>query len=211
MATSAVNKTTTEEKLVWYAIVLTYPFFAFGGLYVTGSLIGWLIFAVAMLRWYFNGKEQNAFIPAIIWLWIVSGLILLIALIIAHANWELGFAKTIKSSIGWAKGWALMPLFLLLGALVDIKPSMMVRAACVVAFHTLIFAFFSVGLYFAGAPADLFVSPLQAIGGPGPDFFKVSLYGLNPETGAGRWRFFAPWAPAAGFMACILLIFCSQE
>ena len=103
-------------------MVLTYPIFAVGGLYVTGSLLGWLVFAIAALRWYVNGKEQQAFVPAIVWLWIVSGFVLLAALLIAHANWDLGLAKTIKSSIGWAKGWALMPLFLLLGATVNINP-----------------------------------------------------------------------------------------
>lgn len=211
MATYSLNRTTTEEKLVWYGMVLTYPFFAFGGLYVTGSLLGWLLFAMAILRWYAYGSDEQAFIPALIWLWIVAGVVLLITLIVAHINWDLGIAKTIKSSIGWAKGWALMPLFLLLGAIVSIKPYIMVRAACIVSGHSLIFALISVTLYFAGAPADLFTSPLQAVGGPGPDFFKVSLYGLNPETGVGRWRFFAPWAPAARFMACISLIFCAQE
>jgi len=211
MATNLLNKHSTEEKLVWYAMVLTYPFFAIGGLYVTGSVIGWLIFGVAMLRWLVNGKEQQACIPIIVWLWICSGFVLLLALLVAHSQWDLGLAKTIKSSIGWAKGWALMPLFLLLGAIVNVQPKLVVRASCVIACHSLIFAFFSVALYVVGMPGDLFISPLEVIGGPGPDFFKVSIYGINPETGAGRWRFFAPWAPAAGFVSCILLIFCSQE
>jgi hypothetical protein len=211
MATYSLNTTTTEEKLVWYGMVLTYPFFAFGSLYVTGSILGWLIFAMAMLRWYINGKEQQAAIPLIIWLWIIAGAVLLITLLIAHVNWNLGVAKTIKSSVGWAKGWALMPLFILLGAIVHIRSHLIVRAACILACHSLVFAIISLACYFIGVPGDLFISPLEIIGGPGADFFKVSLYGSNPETGVGRWRFFAPWAPAAGFMACILLIFCAQE
>ncbi len=211
MATQQINPHSFEEKLIWLALILTYPFFALGALYVTGSLIGWLIFIIAILRWYINGKEPLATIPAIIWLWIIAGLVMLLALIIAHANWELGLMKTIKSSIGWTKGWALMPLFLLLGSIVQISPKLLIRAICVVSFHSLLFAVITVAAYILSLPGDLFISPLEIIGGPGADFFKVSLYGLNPETGAGRWRFFTPWAPAAGFMACIFLIFCLQE
>ena len=211
MATCSLNRNSTEEKLIWYGMVLTYPFFIIGGLYVTGSMLGWLIFLVVMLRWFVDGKDQQSFISPIIWIWIVSGFVLLLALLIAHFNWDLGLGKTIKSSIGWAKGWALMPLFLLLGAVVKVKPSMIVRGVCVISCHSLVFAGFSIIYYVTGLPGDIFVSPLKIIGGPGPDFFTFSLYGLNPETGAGRWRFFAPWAPAAGFMSCIFLIFCAQE
>ncbi|WP_440873949.1 O-antigen ligase family protein [Thalassotalea sp. PLHSN55] len=211
MSTQQVNCTSTEEKLIWFGLVMTYPLFAIGGLYVMGSVLGWLIFIVAMLRIFIHGKEADAYIPALIWLWIVGGLMMLLALLVAHANWDLGLAKTIKSSIGWAKGWALMPLFLVIGAMVKINPAMVVRAVCMVSLHSIIFAIISIAAYVAGLPGDLFVSPLKAIGGPGADFFTVSFYGLNPETGAGRWRFFAPWAPAAGFMACLFLIFCAQE
>jgi len=211
MATKQYNRTSVEEKLIWFGIVLTYPFFAIGGLYVTGSVIGWLILFVFLLRCYVIGKEEKAIIPPIVWLWIVSGIFMLIALLVAHSEWNLGMMQTIKSSIGWAKGWALMPLFLLLGAMVNVKPASLVRAICMVSFHSFIFAIITLLLYLIGMPGDLFISPLQVIGGPGPDFFTVSLYGMNPETGAGRWRFFAPWAPAAGFMACIFLIFCVQE
>jgi hypothetical protein len=66
-------------------------------------------------------------------------------------------------------------------------------------------------LYSLRLPGQLFVSPLQIVGGAGDIFFNVSLYRMNPETEAGRWQFFAPWAPAAGFLSCILVIFCLQE
>ena len=211
MTINNVNPTSTEEKLVWYGLTLTYPFFAIGGLYIMGSLIGWMIFAIVILRWFVNGKDELAIIPSIVWLWIVGGLFMLLALLVAHSNWDLGLAKTIKSSIGWAKGWALLPLFFFLGAFVDIKPKLIIRAVCILSFHTLIFAVISFILYKAGVNGDLFVSPLQVIGGPGESFFKVSFFGFNPETGIGRWRFFTPWAPAAGFMACLFLIFSCQE
>jgi len=211
MATQQFNPTSTEEKLIWYGLTLTYPFFAFGGLYIMGSVIGWMIFTIVLLRWYINGKDSLAVIPTIVWLWIIGGLVMLLALLIAHLNWDLGIAKTIKSSIGWAKGWALMPLFLFIGAFADIQPRLIIRAVCILSFHSLIFALLTVVLYMTGMNGDLFISPLQIIGGPGESFFTVSLFGLNPETGAGRWRFFTPWAPAAGFMACLFLIFSCQE
>jgi len=180
-------------------------------LYVSGSILGWLIFSIVLLRCYVNGKDNCAVIPPVIWLWIIGGLFMFLALLVAHSNWELGMAKTIKSSIGWAKGWALMPLFLFIGAFADINPKLIIRAICILSFHSLIFGVLTVFLYLAGMHGDLFISPLKAIGGPGDSFFTVSLFGLNPETGAGRWRFYTPWAPAAGFMACIFLIFSCQE
>lgn len=211
MTTQQLNLNSSEEKLIWYGLTLTYPFFAFGGLYIMGSVLGWMIFAVVLLRWYVNGKDKSSAIPAIVWLWVIGGFFMLLALLIAHSNWDLGIAKTIKSSIGWAKGWALMPLFLFIGAFVDIKPQLVIRAVCILSFHTLIFAVVTIVLYAVGIYGDLFISPLKIIGGPGESFFTVSLFGLNPETGVGRWRFFTPWAPAAGFMACIFLIFTCQE
>ncbi len=211
MTTPNINLNSTEEKLIWYGLTLTYPFFAFGGLYVMGSVIGWMIFAIVLLRWYVNGKDELAIIPIIVWIWIMGGLLMFVALLVAHSNWDLGLAKTIKSSIGWAKGWALLPLFLFLGAFVDIKPKLIIRAICILSFHTLIFAVMTFVLYKSGINGDLFISPLQVIGGPGESFFKVSFFGFNPESGVGRWRFFTPWAPAAGFMACLFLIFSCQE
>lgn len=206
-----VKPCSTEEKLIWFGLTLTYPLFSIGALYVMGSVVGWIIFSIVILRWYVQGKDKNAVIPMIVWIWVVGCIFMFVALIIAHSNWDLGLGKTIKSSIGWAKGWALMPLFLFIGAFVEIKPSLIIRAICIVAFHSLIFAIISLIFYATGANGDLFISPLKAIGGPGESFFTVSFYGLNPETGAGRWRFFTPWAPAAGFMACIFLIFACQE
>jgi hypothetical protein len=98
-----------------------------------------------------------------------------------------------------------------LGSLVNIKPESLVRGACIVGKHTAIFGLVTFVLYSLRLPGQLFVSPLQMVGGAGDIFFTVSLYGMNPETGAGRWQFFASWAPAAGFLSCIMVIFCLQE
>jgi len=52
---------------------------------------------------------------------------------------------------------------------------------------------------------------LKFVGGPGDGFFTVSLYGLNPESGGLRWRFFAPWAQLQGFISCLFLIFAYKK
>ncbi len=213
MATQFLNQSTLEQKLVWYGISCSYLFFFIGGLYVVGSVIGWLIFAVLLLRWLLQPEQidNQRVVPAIIWLWSVMMIIMLFCLWVAHDNWDLGTGKTIKSTIGWMKGWALIPLFLFIGYFAHINPTMIIRAVCKVSFFTLIFALVSVAFYAVGLPGDLFISPLKIIGGPGVEFFSVSLFGINPETGLPRWRFFGPWAPAAGFIACIYFVLCMQE
>jgi hypothetical protein len=60
-------------------------------------------------------------------------------------------------------------------------------------------------------PSTLYVSPLSIIGGPGPEFFSVSLYEIDPGSGTPRWRLFTPWAPALGMMGNLFLNFAIQE
>lgn len=201
----------TEEKLVWIGLVYTYPIYFLGSLYVWGSILGWLILSIVLLRWYVTDCNKFSDIPALVWVWVAGMLVMLLALLIAHSEWSLGTGKTIKSSIGWAKGWALMAVFPLIGCLAQIRPEILIRGVCIVAKHTFFFAVFSYMAYMVKFPGDIYLSPLKFVGGPGETVFMVSLYGYNPETGAGRWRFFAPWAPGAGLLGCMFLAFCLHE
>lgn len=56
---------------------------------------------------------------------------------------------------------------------------------------------------FIGLPETLWVSPLQILGGSGPEYFSVTLFTLEPGAGTPRWQFFAPWSPAIGMVAVI--------
>ncbi|BFT31322.1 hypothetical protein D210916BOD24_24980 [Alteromonas sp. D210916BOD_24] len=196
---------------MWGVLIYTYPIYLLGTTYVVGSLLGWLVFAVFMLRWFVDGKRTYSTTPIISHVWTVSMIGMLIVLWIGHADWNLGLGKTIKSSIGWMKGWALIPLFIWLGAVTEIKKEVIIRGACVVGYHSAIFGLVTFVIYLTGFSGELYLSPLKAVGGPGDSFFDVSLYGMNPETGGGRWSFFTPWAPAAGLFACLLLLICVQE
>ena len=202
---------TVEEKLICWALVLTYPIYAIGGLYITGSALGWIVLGIVILRALVEGENSFKQVPIIVWLWGLGMLVMLISLWVGHTDWSLGTNQTIKSTVGWAKGWALLGVFPILGAVVDLKPERLIRAICVVAKHSAIFGMITFIIYLSGLPGLLFISPLQILGGAGDNFFMVSLYGLNPETAAGRWQFFAPWATAAGLLSCIFVIFCLQE
>lgn len=211
MATKLYRELSAEERLVWFGIAMTYPVYFMGGLYVTGSALGWLMLMIIGLRFLVEGKPENGSAPLLVWFWIFAMLVMLVALFIGHSNWELGTGKTIKSSIGWAKGWALIAVFILVGSLAPIRPQLLVRAVCVLSLHTFIFGIITFCASKLRIPGEIFVSPLQIVGGPGPNFFTVSLYGLNPETGGARWQFFGPWAPAAGLLACLYLVISMQE
>ena len=211
MATCSTDQLFVEEKLIKGFLVWSYPIYFLGGTYLIGSIIGWILIMLLVLRVLVQPELLPKQIPAMVWLWILAMIIMLFALWIGHANWYLGLAKTIKSSIGWAKGWALIAVFILIGAVANINPKHLIRGTCMVAFHTAIFAAITILFSIIRLPGELFVSPVQFIGGPGPAFFTVSLYGLNPETGAARWQFFAPWSPAAGMLACLYVVICSAE
>lgn len=60
-------------------------------------------------------------------------------------------------------------------------------------------------------PSRLFTSPFQLIAGPGPEFFAVYLYIVDPSNGALRWQFVAPWAPAAGMLGNMMFVFACFE
>ena len=215
MAQTIFNRLTAEEQLVFYGLAMSYPVYLLGGLYVLGSVIGWAILAVFALKVYLLGRQKFPINPLllvspVVWLWILAMLVMLVALISAHIDRQLGTGSTIKSSIGWAKGWALLALFPLLGSMISIRPQVLVRGVCIAATSAIPFGLLGVLAYIGGLHGDLFVSPLKAIGGP-EEVFIIRLFGMNPETGMARWQFIGPWAPAAGLLSCIYLVLCLQE
>jgi len=214
MDTQAILPQNTEELIVWRSIRATYLFYVLGALYIVAPVIAWYLLFLLFYRFLSNRQMYPAYpearIPLAIWLWIAGMLMMLIALIVGHFDYSLGIAKTIKSSIGWAKGWALLAIFPLIG-LLNIRPQIIYRASMHVCLHTLILLPLFIGAWLVGLPQTLYVSPLQIIGGPGPEFFSFSLYEIDPGSGNPRWRLFTPWAPALGFVANIFFIFAMQE
>jgi len=202
------------ERLVWWTIILTYPIWIIGGLYVVGSVLCWLLLVCLLIkilaRMDHPEENEEISISPVIWLWIIGMIIMQVALIAGHVNFNLGTGIIIKSSIGWAKGWAALALYPLAGAL-PIRSSIPTRAICIVGFHTLLIMPLLLLTPNLGLPEVLYVSPLRAIGGPGNEFFDVPLYEIDGSTGDLRWRLFAPWGPALGFVGNINFMICLQE
>lgn len=204
------------ERMVYRTLVLTWPFYAIGALYIVGPVLAWVLGFLAILVLYLGSAVRadmraTGTIPPVIWAWILGMFVLLVALWIGHLDWGLGLKQTIKSSIGWAKGWALLALFPLAGATLPIRREVLVRAQCTIGLWTLIIAPILLIAPYIGMPERIFTSPLKAIGGPGPEYFSVYLFTWDPASWTPRWQFYAPWSPFAALLGVVMVLFALEE
>ena len=212
----AIRPQNAAEAMVWYPLVWTWPFYAIGALYVVGPVLGWLIGGLALLSLYLGPAIRHDLratgpVPGLVWLWAAGMIVMLIALWVGHLDWGFSTVAIIKSSIGWAKGWALIVLFLLAGAVLPIRWQLLIRAQSVLGLWTLILTPVLVLGYLAGLPEQLFVSPLRKVGGPGPEYFGVYVFTYDPASWTPRWQFFAPWSPFAALLGVIMVLFALEE
>ncbi len=204
------------EAAAWWAMTLTWPFYFIGALYIVGPVLGWLLGGLAALSLYLGPAMRRDLRatgtpPPVVFAWIAGMLTMLVALWVGHLNWSLGTGLTIKSTIGWAKGWALLALFPLAGAVLPIRREILVRSQCIVGLWTLLLAPIMLAAPYAGLPELVFTSPLKAVGGPGPEYFSVFLYTWDPGSGAARWQFYAPWSPFAALLGVVMILFALEE
>ncbi|MCP1199064.1 hypothetical protein [Notoacmeibacter sp. MSK16QG-6] len=211
-----MRRANPAESFVFWAITLTWAFYAVGALYIVGPVVAWLLACLAAISLYLGPAMRTDLqtagsLPAIVLLWGGSMFVMLIALWAGHLGWDLGLVQTIKSSIGWAKGWALLFLLPFAGAVLPIRRIVLIRAQTIVGFITLILLPILVLAPTLGLPETIFVSPLKAAGGPGPEYFTVYFYTLDPASGAPRWQFYAPWSPFAGLLGVVMVCFALED
>ena len=215
MDQTAHHSRAPEDLIVAVALAATWFVYLFGGLYVLGPVLGVGLTGLLFARVYLTGDgvetREVRSIPSGVLVWIAGMLVMLLALEVGHMNQNLGLGQTIKSTIGWAKGWALLALFPLIGACMCIRVETIIRAAGWVALGTLLLTPVFLIAPMAGLPEVLFVSPLKFVGGPGPEFFAVQLYSIEPTDGSTRLRYFTPWSPAAGMIGNMYLIFALSD
>ncbi|QLC25205.1 O-antigen ligase domain-containing protein [Parasphingopyxis algicola] len=214
MVASAGHPENPAERLISITIQSTWLFWIAGALYLVGPALGWCLAALAVRNLYFAPalpmRMRPDPVPSLVVVWLASMAAMLAILLIGHALNDLGTVQTIKSSIGWAKGWALLALFPLAGAVLKIRPETIYRAVCRLGLQTLLILPIFLAAPYVGLPGELYVSPLRILGGSGPEFFSVTLYTFEPGSGLPRWQFFAPWSPAAG-MVGVIYVLCALE
>ncbi len=204
------------EAMIYRALTWTWPLYFLGALYVVGPVLGWLLGGLAVLSLYLGPAirkdlQATGRVPPVVYAWFAGMFVMLVALWIGHLEWDLGMKQIIKSSIGWAKGWALLALFPLAGAILPIRRNVLVRGQCVIGLWTLSLAPLLLVAPYIGLPERIFTSPLKAIGGPGPEYFTVFLYTFDPATWTPRWQFYAPWSPFAALLGVIMVLFALEE
>lgn len=204
MATDTLAPENTEERVVYVAITWTWIWYVLGALYIVAPVVEVTLLGLYFWRLYAVWRPvqwRPLPVPTGVWMWLAGMGAMEVILLIAHMDWDLGVGDTVKSSIGWLKGWAMLGIFPLCGACLNIRPRLVIRAVMWMAVQTLCLTPFLIAAALVHLPPELFVSPLKVIGGPGPEFFAVYAYIIDPENGAARWQFMAPWAPGAGFVA----------
>ncbi|MAQ82787.1 MAG: capsular biosynthesis protein [Maritimibacter sp.] len=204
------------EALVLKTLRLTWPFYFVGALYVVGPVLAWVLGGLAALSLYLGRAirpdlRPRGPIPPVVWAWIAGMAVMLVALWVGHLDWGLGLKQTIKSSIGWAKGWALLALFPFVGAVLPIRREILVRGQCHIGLWTLVLLPVLIAAPYAGLPERIFTSPLKAVGGPGPEYFSVYFFTWDPASWTPRWQFYAPWSPFAALLGVVQVCFALEE
>ncbi len=211
MSSNLIKPQNLPEKLIWCYIVGTYPIYYLGGQYLLAPLLGYFLVLYLFWQWWnqtdTTSSEEKITIPFTVWLWIIGILIIEVALIVGHFNFDLGFTKLISSSVNrWLRTWVLFPVFMLVGSL-KIRPQIIYRAACILCIQSI---FMVIIASIIRMPDVIYASPLQIFGGG--EFYNVYIFGSLLDNGTEfRLLLFAPWAPALGLAANIYFFLARQE
>jgi hypothetical protein len=210
MAPSRLRPQTLEEHLIFWPVVTTWALWLLGLLYIVYPLLGMVLAGLGLARWLGLVRGRASLLhrplPLSVVIWCIGMTAMLVALIAGHIDFELGLTQTIKSTLGWLKGWALMALFPLAGALLSIRPQIIFRASNILGLQTLLLTPALLATAFMNMDELYYVSPLYSLIGAEQVFFIVG--GAIPDSGSlgFRLQFFAPWAPAAAFVAAVSFV-----
>ncbi|MEO1339614.1 MAG: O-antigen ligase family protein [Cyanobacteria bacterium J06635_13] len=221
------------EQIVWYLAIAILPLYLIGSLYIVVPLVGTLLTLYALWQWRVQTSAtpllDRVYISPTAWVWLAALLVIGLALIVSHLNFDLGFGQIIFSTVNnWYRRWAIIPMFILGGHFV-IRPRLMYRAACIIALEAAGLIVIGTILTNLGLPKFMYSSPLEVFGG-GSDHYQIHLlqnalkdriYAFTPwytATGTlGNFCFFLAWEEKAakwrlaGLISALILIAVSQS
>lgn len=215
MAAYRLRPENIEERLVYWPLVLVWPLWATGFLLVTFSFIGWVLFLIAVARrigWFpvtHNHVERPA--PVIASAWLAGMALMLVALVVAHVDFGRGWFQTVKSGVGWVKGWGLIGAAVFAGAMTHVRPQILFRSMCILGAQTAVLTPIMIASALVGLPPSFYISPLYLVFGPDPIYYDIGFYSRDAGTLGFRLPYFAPWAPAAAFFGVIAIVFAIYE
>jgi O-Antigen ligase len=210
MASDRLRPENLEERLVFWALTWTWGLWLLGAGFVVFPLLGWTLAAIAMGRRLGWLERPDNFVarpsPVIVSAWLAGMALMLVTLIMGQIDFDFSAGATFKSTLGWVKGWALLAVFPLAGAMTHIRPQIVIRAMNILGLQTLLITPFLIAGALAGTPVTLYVSPLHLLIGSDAIFYDVGLYSTDGGVFGFRLRFFTPWAPAAAFFGVIAFV-----
>ena len=212
MSNNSIKPQNLPEKLVWYYILGTYPIYLLGGQFVCTTFLATFL-TFHLLKKCLNQTEETPpdekiTISPSAWVWILAILVIEVALIVGHLDFDLEIAQILKSSFMLYRNWGLLALFPLIGHL-NIRSKIIYRAICIFCLQSLIVVIICSLAQALKIPIFSYVSPLKAFGGVS-DSYRVYLFYVLDENHP-RLQLFAPWPPALGLVANIYFCLAQQE
>jgi hypothetical protein len=204
-----------EERIIWYLLINTYVFYIFGLLYIVNSTIAWILLLYICIKLWNQTEatplEKRISIPWVMWVWIICMLVMALSAYVGLTDFGYDQKAIIRGLLNWTREWALLALFPLVGCCLNIRPTLIYRAICVICLQSLCIIPFCYLAYALHLPNLLYTSPLERITQNGKIYYNVLLYIVDYDSGGLRLSLFTPWAPALGLLSCIYFFFAFQE
>ena len=199
------------EQIVWYLAIGTYPLYLIGSLYIVVPLVGLVLSLAALWQWHFQNEDtpviERVFISPSAWVWLIAALVIELAMIVGHFNFDLGLKLMVYSTVNnWYRRWAIVPMFILAGHFY-IRPQLMYRAGCIIALETTTMIIVGTVIASIGVSEVDYISPLSVFGG-GEDHYHIYLFQNALEN---RIYTFTPWPTAAGTLGSFFFFLAWEE
>ncbi|WP_236739165.1 O-antigen ligase family protein [[Phormidium ambiguum] IAM M-71] len=203
------------EKVIWYYITGTYLLYIIGAQHIVAPAIAWFLAGYLCVQLWQQTQdtppEERIRIPLGVWIWIAGMLLMEVAIVGAHLDFNMDLPRIVRSTINFfARTWALLALFPLSGCL-KIRSQLIYRAACILCIQSLILVVLFYAMSLVNIRLPIITSPLYKIGGVGAEYYNILLYIRDSDTGKTRLYLFTPWAPALGMVGNIYFFLVCQE